>query len=161
MSTEVDKTTNAHTTSAAEALVTTSSGAATEATLGARIGGYVIDIIVVLVISLVVSSILGRINGALSLLGTLAAMAYLLLRDSLPFLGGQSIGKKVVKIKAVTEEGASLSGNWGPDLIRNAVLFIPFFPLVELVVLIAKNGKPGGLRRLGDEWGKTKVIKLA
>ena len=61
----------------------------------------------------------------------------------------------------MTEEGVSLSGNWGPDLVRNAVLFIPFFPLVELVVLIAKNGKPGGLRRLGDEWGKTKVINVA
>lgn len=161
MSTESDKITNTYTTPAAEPLVTVSSGAAGEATLGARIGGYLIDILVVMVISVVLSSILGRISGSLAVLGTLAAMAYLLLRDSLPFLGGQSIGKKVVKIKEVTEEGASLSGNWGPDLIRNAVLFIPFFPLVELVVLIAKNGKPGGLRRLGDEWGKTKVIKLA
>ncbi len=123
----------------------------TEATLGARIGGYLIDILVVIVISMVV----GKISSSL---GMLVAFAYLLLRDSLPFLQGQSLGKKVMKIKAVTEEGTSLSGNWGPGLIRNVVLLIPFFPIVELIVLISKNGKPGGLRRLGDEWGKTKVI---
>jgi len=142
------------TTPNSDPLVTTMTGATAEATLGARIGGYLIDIIVVIVISMVI----GRFS---STLGMLVSLAYLLLRDSLPFLDGQSIGKKVVKIKAVTEDGASLSGNWGPGLIRNVVLLIPFFPLVELIVLITKNGKPGGLRRLGDEWGKTKVVSVA
>ena len=76
----------------------------------------------------------------------------------MPFLDGQSIGKKVLKIKAVTEEGATLSGNWNPGLIRNAVLLIPFFPLVELIIMMTNKDKPGGLRRLGDQWAKTKVI---
>ena len=68
----------------------------------------------------------------------------------------ERIGKKVVKIKAVTEDGRSLSGNWGPGIIRNVVLFIPFFPIIELIVLATNKEKP--MRRLGDQWAKTKVI---
>ncbi len=79
-------------------------------------------------------------------------------RDSLPFLGGQSVGKKAMKLKAVTLEGKSLVGNWEAALIRNGVLTIPFFVMVELYVLLSREGKPGHGFRLGDEWAKTKVI---
>lgn len=41
-------------------------------------------------------------------------------------------------------------------VIRNIVLWIPFFPLVELIVLLSNNN---GLR-LGDQWAKTKVISV-
>lgn len=126
---------------------------APEAPLGSRIGAYLIDIGVVIVISLVFS----RISSAL---GSVLTIAYMLTRDSLPFLDGQSLGKKLLKIKAVTEDGKSLSGNWQPGLVRNAVLFIPFFPIVELIILITNQGKPIGLRRLGDQWAKTKVIRV-
>ncbi len=89
--------------------------------------------------------------------GGLLGMAYLLTKDALPFLGGQSIGKKVMKIRAVTETGESLSGNWGPALLRQVVFFIPFFVIVELVVLL--TGKE--VLRFGDKWAKTKVVKVA
>jgi uncharacterized RDD family membrane protein YckC len=123
----------------------------TEASLGERIGAYLID----LVLAIAVAAVLGRISGVLF---NIVLLGYMLTRDSLPFLDGQSIGKKVLKIRAVTETGASLSENWGPGLLRNVVLLIPLFPLVELIVLIAAQGKPGGLRRLGDQWAKTKVV---
>jgi uncharacterized RDD family membrane protein YckC len=91
-------------------------------------------------------------------LGWIVALAYFVARDTLPFLGGQSIGKKAMKIKAVTLEGRSLVGNWEIALIRNGVLVIPLFALVELYILLTREDKPEQGRRLGDEWAKTKVI---
>jgi uncharacterized RDD family membrane protein YckC len=88
----------------------------------------------------------------------LVGLAYLVTRDSLPMLGGQSVGKKAMKLQAVTLDGKSLIGNWESALIRNAVLAIPLFPLVELVVLLIRKDKPEHDRRLGDEWAKTQVI---
>ncbi len=101
--------------------------------------------------ALVLPSFLGR-------LVWLVALAYLVTRDSLPFLGGQSVGKKAMKIKAVTVDGKSLVNNWEPALIRNGVLLIPLFPLIELFILLTREGKPEHGRRLGDEWAKTQVI---
>lgn len=88
----------------------------------------------------------------------LAGAAYLVTRDSLPFLGGQSVGKKAMKIQAVTLDGTSLVGNWNAAMIRNLVLLIPLFPLVELFILLTREDKPERGLRLGDEWAKTKVI---
>jgi hypothetical protein len=45
-------------------------------------------------------------------------MAYFVTRDSLPFLGGQSVGKKAMKLTVVTLDDKSLSGNWEPAVIR-------------------------------------------
>ena len=93
-----------------------------------------------------------------ALLGWAAALGYLILRDSLPFLEGQSVGKKAMGIVAVTTDGESLAGNWQPGIIRNLGLAIPLFAFVELFVLIKRQDGPKPLLRLGDEWGKTKVI---
>lgn len=87
-------------------------------------------------------------------LGWLVGLAYVLTRDALPFLDGQSIGKKLIGLRVVDESGAARTGNYGPNVIRNAVLFIPFFPLVELVVLLTNKDT----LRLGDQWGKTTVV---
>lgn len=114
--------------------------------LGERIGAFAIDMALMFVVSLI------------PILGLIVNLAYALTKDCLPFLGGQSIGKKALKIKAVTEDGQSLSGNWGTGIVRNVVFFIPFFVIVELVMLIVNKDK--GLRRLGDQWAKTKVIKV-
>lgn len=94
----------------------------------------------------------------MSKIGWLLAMAYMVTRDSLPFLGGQSVGKKAMKLKAVTLDGQSLAGNWEKSLIRSGVLAIPVFPLIELFVLLSREDKKGQGIRLGDEWAKTKVI---
>lgn len=91
-------------------------------------------------------------------IGWIVGMAYFVTRDSLPFLGGQSVGKKAMKLRVVTIDEKSLSGNWEPALIRNGVLIIPFFALIELYILLTREDKPERGRRLGDEWAKTKVI---
>jgi len=95
-----------------------------------------------------------------SMIGYIVATAYIVTRDGLPFLGGQSVGKKAMRLKAVTLDGRSLAGNWEPALIRGAVLAIPLFALVELFILLSREEKPERGRRLGDEWAKTKVIMV-
>lgn len=122
-----------------------------EAALGQRIGAALIDVLV----ALAAGFVLARLSSSL---GYAVQVAYLLTRDSLPFLNGQSIGKKALNLRAVTEDGKSLSGNWNPGLIRNITMAVPFLPLVELIVMLANKDKPGGLRRLGDQWAKTKVV---
>lgn len=122
-----------------------------DAEIGARVGAFLIDMVIAIAVAVVVSSISSR-------LGNIALIAYIVTRDALPFLDGQSLGKKVLKIRAITEDGASLSGNWNAGVIRNVAMWIPFFPLVELIVLLTGKGKPNENRRLGDQWAKTKVI---
>lgn len=91
-------------------------------------------------------------------LAWLVMLGYLVARDSLPFMGGQSVGKKAMKLRTVTLNGKSLVNNWEPAIIRNAVLAIPLFGFVEFVILLTREGKPEHGRRLGDEWAKTQVI---
>jgi len=93
-----------------------------------------------------------------SRLAWLLGIAYFVTRDSLPFLGGQSVGKKAMKLRAVTLEDKPLTGVWETALIRNGVLLIPFFAIIEVFVLLSREDKPERGRRLGDEWAKTKVV---
>lgn len=93
-------------------------------------------------------------------ISTLVTIPLWLVRDSLPFLEGQSPGKKVFGHKAVTESGASLSGNWSVGAMRNITMAIPFVGLVECIVLLVRQGKPEEGRRLGDDIAKTKVVKV-
>lgn len=111
---------------------------------GSRIVAYIIDAVIVGICCII------------PVAGWLAGIAYALTRDSLPFLDGQSIGKRAMGLRAVTSDGQPLTNNWGPSIVRNIVLWIPFFPLVELIVLLTNDT---GLR-LGDQWAKTKVISV-
>lgn len=125
----------------------------TEADVGKRAAAALIDSLVAIAAGYAVSMISGSLFYP-------AFIGYMLTRDSLPFLDGQSIGKKVLNTRAVTETGESLSGNWNPGIIRNVPMIIPVFPLVEFILLLANKDKPGGLRRFGDQWGKTKVVNV-
>lgn len=120
-----------------------------------RMTAAAIDILVSMGITIGLILIL---PGFAARLGWLAGLAYLVTRDSLPFLGGQSVGKKAMKIKVVTLDGQSLVGNWEAAVIRNGVLIIPLFGLVELFILLSREDKADRGRRLGDEWAKTRVI---
>jgi len=108
------------------------------------------------IVAVIIDSLISGACWIIPIFGWAAGFAYFLTKDGLPFLDGQSIGKKAMGIRAVTEDGQPLTNNWGPCLIRNIVLYIPFFALVELIVLFT-NDK--GLR-LGDQWAKTKVIAV-
>lgn len=118
--------------------------AAPVASVGNRILAMLIDMIVGMVVSLV------------PVIGWVVTVAYFITRDALPFLDGQSIGKKALKLRAVdANTGAPLTNNWGASAIRNVVLYIPFFVFVELFVLISNKQQ-----RLGDQWAKTKVVQV-
>jgi uncharacterized RDD family membrane protein YckC len=108
------------------------------------------------IVAMIIDSLVSGACWIIPIVGWFAGFAYILTRDALPFLDGQSVGKKAMGIRAVSEDGQPLTNNWGPSLIRNVVLFIPLFSLIELIVLLT-NDK--GLR-LGDQWAKTKVISV-
>ncbi len=92
-------------------------------------------------------------------LGWAVGIGYLLTRDSLPFLGGKSVGKKAMHLRVETLEGQSLTGNWQTGLIRNALLCLPGVGVfLELYILLSREGKPDQGRRLGDEWARTRVV---
>ena len=76
-------------------------------------------------------------------------IAMLMVQAFLIGKSGQSIGKKVMKYKAVKEDGSSLAGDFGASAMRNITLFIPL--LDAILVLIDKP-------RLGDNIAKTKVV---
>ena len=105
---------------------------------GKRVLAYLIDFAPVLI-------------AFIPIIGALAFMAWMLCRD-LAF-NGQSLGKKAMGLKVVdaTTGQTPTSGNM---IIRNLVLFIPCFSLVELVVYFSSADK----RRLGDKWTNTMVV---
>lgn len=119
--------------------------------------------VIAAVIDLVVAS--GMLLGASLILPEMADRlawliwaAYMVTRDSLPFLKGQSVGKKSMKIKVLTTDGQSLERNWSVALIRNGILLIPLLPLLELYILLTREGKMDQGLRLGDEWANTRVV---
>lgn len=124
------------------------------ASFNSRVSAAVIDLVVAFALSLTLTLLLPF----LAPFAWLPAVGYLIVRDSLPFLGGQSVGKKAMSIKVVDSEGGSISGNWQTSVIRNLILVIPPLALVELYVLLNREDKSGRGIRLGDEWAKTKVI---
>jgi uncharacterized RDD family membrane protein YckC len=131
------------------------STAARIAPFNTRVLAVLIDVAVALGVTIGLSWFL---PGFADRIAQLAGMAYLVTRDSLPFLGGQSVGKKAMKLQVTTLDGHSLVGDWKVALIRNGVLLIPLFPLVELFILLSRENGPDRGRRLGDEWAKTRVI---
>lgn len=126
----------------------------TEAAFDARMIAGIIDVFVYAGIIIIVDIIFPW------QLAYLVGIAYFLAKDALPFLDGQSVGKKLIKIRAVDQQGKKLTGDWKSSALRNIALVIPFFGLVEAYILYQKKEKGEPLLRLGDEWGKTKVIAV-
>ncbi|MDB4541266.1 RDD family protein [Akkermansiaceae bacterium] len=135
--------------------VLTPMGKRVEADLVKRFLGGVIDFIV----AGIVASIVGSITGV-NMLQHLAWAVVMLTRDSLPMLEGQSIGKKVMKTKAVKVDGSPLTGDWMTGATRNVLLAIPLIGIVEVFIIVMRSGKLGSGLRFGDDWAKTKVISV-
>lgn len=126
-----------------------------ETILHKRLIAAVIDGLLAGAISFLLQTVLP--GQALDKIGFAVAVAYILLRDSLPFLGGQSIGKKAMAIRACTTEGSPLSNRLKTGVIRNILLIIPVMPLVELFILYSREDGPKRGLRLGDEFAGTMV----
>ena len=126
-----------------------------ETLLPQRIVAGLIDGIVAALLMWIVALILPNF------LGNAVLVAYILFKDSLPFLGGQSVGKKVMKIQAVSAEGEPLTKDFTKGIIRNVPLVIPFVAIVEAYILHTRENAPNAGLRLGDDFAKTKVIAIA
>ena len=100
--------------------------------------------------------VLSVVSYKLAMLGYLIYLGYMLTRDSLPFLNGQSVGKKLMGIKVIKEDtGADIMGDYGTGVVRTIPQVIPLLNLVDALVIFRDNSK-----RFGDEWAKTIVVKV-
>lgn len=113
------------------------------ATAGVRFLAHLID------------GVVGGVPALIPVVGWIWAILYTFTKDALPFLGGQSIGKKAMGIRVVSQEtGRPIKGDYGAAITRQISLFIPFFNLVDACMVFSADG-----RRFGDKWAKTVVVK--
>jgi uncharacterized RDD family membrane protein YckC len=71
-------------------------------------------------------------------------------------LRGATLGKKLVKIKVVREDGSACG--LGPAFVRNILRIIDELPFLYIIgmILISRSNKK---QRLGDRLAKTVVVK--
>lgn len=100
-------------------------------------------------VSRILASLIDSVISFIPILGWI----YFFIKDAL--FDGRSVGKKLIGIKVVTEDGASLAGNWGASIIRNVIFIVPLIVFVELFLICTDKEA----RRLGDKIGKTRVIQ--
>jgi len=87
--------------------------------------------------------------------GAVIGIAYLLTKDSLPIFHGQSIGKRLAKIRVVDNDTyESITNRYEKSVIRNITLLIPIFQFLDALMIFSSDRK-----RFGDQWARTIVIK--
>lgn len=87
-------------------------------------------------------------------IGWMFGVIYLLAKDSLSFLNGQSFGKKIFNLRTIAlPHYASLSGWPEKSIIRGLVQVIPVLNIIDLYYLITKKV------RIADKWAETRVIR--
>jgi uncharacterized RDD family membrane protein YckC len=106
-------------------------------------------------IAALIDGIIAGVCNIVPFIGWLVGIAYMLTRDALPFLNGQSLGKKVMKIRAVEEAtGEPITNKWDKAIIRTISLYIPIFGIVDAFMVLSADRK-----RFGDKWANTIVVK--
>lgn len=82
---------------------------------------------------------------------------YGLCQDVIPYLNGQSFGKKIMGIRVVDRESFKpITGKYDVGAIRELPRFIPIFGLIDALFIFGSDK-----RRIGDRWAKTIVIASA
>ncbi|PRY88655.1 hypothetical protein [Marinilabilia salmonicolor] len=110
--------------------------------LSERIMAGLVDIVIAVLISLFPK------------IGWMFGVIYLLAKDSLSFLNGQSFGKKIFNLRTIAlPHYASLSGWPEKSIIRGLVQVIPVLNIIDLYYLITKKV------RIADKWAETRVIR--
>lgn len=88
------------------------------------------------------------------LLLNLLTLAYFLTRDALPMLGGQSVGKRLMKIRVLKQDGLTTTqGEFGLVFLRTAPEFLPIVNFVDIGYMFSKSRQ-----RIGDRRAKTIVV---
>jgi len=106
--------------------------------------------------------IAGVIDGAIVIglcffprVGWLLGLVYLLARDAMPFLDGQSFGKQLQKLVAITiPHGHRLTNYPARSVIRGLVTLVPVLNIIDLIILFRSG------YRLADKWANTTVVQV-
>ncbi|WP_291856892.1 hypothetical protein [Marinilabilia sp.] len=110
--------------------------------LSERLLAGLVDIVIAILISLFPK------------IGWMFGLIYLLSKDSLSFLNGQSFGKKLFNLRTVAlPHYASLSGWPEKSIIRGLVQIIPVLNIIDLYYLTTQKV------RIADRWAETRVIR--
>ncbi|MGB0930575.1 MAG: GYF domain-containing protein [Chitinophagales bacterium] len=89
------------------------------------------------------------------IIGIVFYLVYTFAKDALPFLDGQSLGKKAMGIRVVdAKHYRPITGDYGKALIRTLSLAIPFFGIVDACRVLGDESK-----RFGDKWADTTVVR--
>ena len=116
-----------------------------------RLAAAFIDGLLVGSIHWVSMMILGWSGAAL---GVVAGIVYNLTKDALPIWNGKSLGKMLMGIRVVTEkDNLPITGNYSASIVRVLSLIIPFFNVVDALMVFST-----GRQRFGDKWAGTIVI---
>jgi uncharacterized RDD family membrane protein YckC len=116
--------------------------AAELATPGSRFVAFVIDTVLCFAVM------------AVPYLGPIVGLVYGLVKDALPVLDGQSIGKRAMGIRAVREaDGSPLTGDYVASIVRQVSLMIPVFGIIDAFMVFSVDAK-----RFGDRWARTIVV---
>ena len=133
-------------------------------------------------VAALIDGLLAAVVSLIPFIGSIAGAAYILLRDGLEleFMDRRSIGKKVMKLRPVRDDGAPMDVE--TSVKRNLPLCIGYiggiFTIIPilgwiLALLLALVGLIVGVveivlvvtdpegRRFGDKFGATKVIEVA
>jgi uncharacterized RDD family membrane protein YckC len=88
----------------------------------------------------------------LAVYGLIVFLYFLVLEGAM----GATIGKKLLKLKVVREDGSACG--FGPALIRNILRIVDELPFLYIIgmLLISRSDKK---QRLGDKLTKTVVVK--
>jgi hypothetical protein len=86
--------------------------------------------------------------------GWAIAIAYILLRDSLPFLEGQSMGKHFFGLRVVRQQNLKpLTRFYKQSIIRSGISLVPGLNIFDFYRYVTTG------TRIADEWAQTIVIK--
>jgi uncharacterized RDD family membrane protein YckC len=130
--------------------------------IGTRLAAYIVDTIVLMVVFFILGF---RMSGsfnfqysgmeALPFIGGFALVTFLYF-VVLEGTSGATIGKKLLKIRVVREDGSACG--FGPSFVRNILRIVDGLPALYIIgmVLIARSDKK---QRLGDRLARTVVIK--
>jgi uncharacterized RDD family membrane protein YckC len=87
-------------------------------------------------------------------IGWMVGLIYLLTKDSLGFLDGQSFGKKLFNLRTIAlPHYGALTGWPEKSVIRGLIILIPVLNIIDLYYLIIHKV------RIADRWAETRVIR--
>ncbi len=126
--------------------------------LGSRAIAIIIDTIILVVVGGALAALTLGVGTGLADAGSLLLSAlgllYFIVLEA--YMGGQTLGKKLVNIKVVTEDGQDLE--LVGSVIRNVLRIIdalPFFYIIGIIVIVVSDDN----QRIGDIVGNTVVVK--